>query len=74
MLEAHNGIPNQSQAAAPHAAAESSDLTRVLVGIMLVLVGVGAIVGGIIAYTSGMPALAFAIALVAGAFFARVAC
>ncbi|MGK2882305.1 MAG: hypothetical protein ACSLE6_16390 [Mycobacterium sp.] len=73
-MHPHSGMASQSHAALPTAADSSSDLTRVLTGLLLVLVGIGAIAGGIMAFTAGLPALAFAIALVAGAFLARIGC
>lgn len=73
MLDAQDGMMSQSQAAQPRAA-QSSDLKRVLLGILCLFVVIGAIVGGIVAFTSGMPALAFAIALVTGGFIARIGC
>lgn len=78
MFDGHNGPAGQVPAAVGKSAAlgkaAQSDVTRVLTAVLLTVVFIGAIVGGIVAFTSGMPALAFAIALVTGAFFARVGC
>lgn len=69
MIDAQDGMLSQGRAAE-----SSSDLKRVVLGVLCLMLVLGAIVGGIVAFTSGMPALAFAIALVTGAFIARIGC
>jgi hypothetical protein len=47
---------------------------RWALGALLVLIGIAAIVGVVVAAVSGQPTIALIIALLAGAFFSRVAC
>ena len=71
------GPPNaapQPQRALPPAAGGSISASRLLMVVLVLAIGIAAITGVAMAVTSGQPAMAIAIGLVAGAFFCRVGC
>ncbi|WP_099025267.1 hypothetical protein [Mycolicibacterium palauense] len=73
MVGAHDG-PRRPERGLPPAAGGSINGTRLLLGMLLVIIAVASIVGVGMAITSGQPAIAIAIGLIAAAFFTRVGC
>jgi uncharacterized integral membrane protein len=74
MIGRENAELSQSRAAMPASAHGSVNGMRVLLGILLFVIAVGAIMGVVVALSSGQWQVAMIVALVAGAFFARVGC
>ncbi len=74
MVGLNDGPLGQSKKVVPHAAGGSISGVRVLMGIILFFIGIAAVTGVAMAVSSGQPALAIAIGLIAGAFFCRVGC
>lgn len=72
MVGLSKGPAGQSKKQLPPAAGGSISGMRVLMGVLLFLIGIAAVTGVAMAASSGQPALAIAIGLVAGAFFCRI--
>lgn len=74
MVGVDDGKLGQPRSALPPAAGGSIHGMRLLLGVLLVVIAVAAVAGVAMAVSSGQPAVAVAIGLVAAAFFTRVGC
>ncbi|BDX30657.1 hypothetical protein TUM20985_12040 [Mycobacterium antarcticum] len=74
MIGRDNAELSQPRTAMPTAAHGSINGMRLMLGILLFIIAVGAIMGVVVALSSGQWQVAMIVALVAGAFFARVGC
>lgn len=68
------GLNDPSRKALPPAAGGSISGHRVLLAVLMFVIFIAAVTGVVMTISSGQPAMAIAIGLVAAAFFCRVGC